>query len=84
MRAAFALSAGLLLVSRLAAAEPVDYARDVKPVLKERCYACHGALRQKAKLRLDAGALLRKGGRVAEQVAAGGAGCDVPGSGEAL
>ena len=31
----------------------VDYAKDIKPLLKERCYACHGALKQKAGLRLD-------------------------------
>ena len=34
-----------------AAGEPVDYLRDVKPVLKARCYSCHGSLQQKAKLR---------------------------------
>ena len=45
------------------AAEPVDYRRDVKPILSARCYSCHGALRQKAKLRLDTAALIRKGGR---------------------
>ena len=27
------------------AADPVDYARDVKPILKERCFACHGSSR---------------------------------------
>lgn len=46
-----------------AAAEPVDYARDVKPIFKQRCVACHGALAQKGKLRLDAGTLILKGGR---------------------
>ena len=35
----------------------VDYAREVKPLLKERCYSCHGALKQKAGLRLDTVAL---------------------------
>jgi len=40
----------------------VDYLRDVKPVLAARCYACHGALKQKAGLRLDTSALIRKGG----------------------
>src|SRR5579871_1945840 len=47
----------------LVAAEPVDYLRDIKPVLRERCYACHGALKQKSKLRLDTAALARTGGR---------------------
>ncbi|MDX1929588.1 MAG: PSD1 and planctomycete cytochrome C domain-containing protein [Pirellulaceae bacterium] len=40
----------------------VDYVRDIKPILKTRCYACHGALKQESELRLDSGALLRKGG----------------------
>src|SRR5262249_15132765 len=45
------------------AADPVDYARDVKPIFKERCYACHGALKQKGKLRLDTVALMTTGGK---------------------
>jgi len=40
----------------------VDYARDVKPILRDRCFSCHGALKQNAKLRLDSGELIRKGG----------------------
>ena len=48
-------------VGRLPAAE-VDYAREVKPLLKQRCYACHGALKQQAGLRLDTGAGIRQGG----------------------
>jgi len=42
-------------------AESVDYLRDIKPVLKTRCFSCHGALQQEAGLRLDAGSLIRKG-----------------------
>jgi mono/diheme cytochrome c family protein len=38
------------------------YLRDVKPVLARRCYACHGALKKKAGLRLDTGAGIREGG----------------------
>jgi hypothetical protein len=56
------LIAGLLAAGP-AAAGPVDYLRDVKPILKERCYACHGPLRQKSGLRLDTAALIRKGGK---------------------
>ncbi|MCA1686422.1 MAG: colicin uptake protein, partial [Planctomycetia bacterium] len=44
------------------APEPVDYLREVKPLLRGRCYACHGALKQKAGLRLDTGASIRRGG----------------------
>lgn len=41
----------------------VDYTRDIKPVLKARCYACHGVLQQKAGLRLDTGAAALRGGK---------------------
>jgi hypothetical protein len=43
-------------------AEPVDYLRDIKPILKSRCYACHGALKQESGLRVDTGHSLRQGG----------------------
>src|SRR5262249_59039477 len=46
-------------------------ARDVRPVLRERCYACHGALKQKGGLRLDAAALARQGGDTGPAVVAG-------------
>ena len=36
--------------------EAVDYLKDIKPVLKERCISCHGALKQKADLRVDTAA----------------------------
>jgi len=42
--------------------QPVDYLRDVKPLLKQRCYACHGALKQEAGLRLDTASSIRRGG----------------------
>ena len=29
------------------AADPVDYRKEIRPVLQERCYACHGALRRR-------------------------------------
>ncbi|HET6426552.1 MAG TPA: DUF1549 domain-containing protein, partial [Planctomycetaceae bacterium] len=53
----------LLSVAPVAAAEePVDYLRQVKPVLVARCVACHGALKQEANLRLDTAASAIKGG----------------------
>src|SRR5579872_1166755 len=42
--------------------EPVDYVQDIKPILSRRCYACHGALKQKNGLRLDTAVLAIKGG----------------------
>src|SRR5437867_2705663 len=47
----------------LAAAEPVDYLRDIKPILAQNCYACHGARMQMAGLRLDTAAAILKGGK---------------------
>jgi hypothetical protein len=44
------------------AAEPVDYLKQVKPLLKSRCFACHSSLKQEGSLRLDAGSLMKVGG----------------------
>ncbi len=51
----------LLAASPLAAAD-VDYLREVKAVLQERCFACHGALKQEGGLRVDTAAAMRQGG----------------------
>ena len=58
--AAFVL--GAMVPVGIARADGVDYERDIKPMLKARCYACHGALKQEAGLRLDTGGLIRQGG----------------------
>jgi hypothetical protein len=46
------------------AAEPLDYARDVRPVLAKSCFKCHGPDKaaRKGKLRLDVRAEALKGG----------------------
>ena len=49
-----------LLVTHSAFA--ADYLRDVKPLLEHKCYACHGAIKQQASLRLDTAAALKQGG----------------------
>jgi mono/diheme cytochrome c family protein len=49
----------------------VDYLREVKPLLRAHCYACHGALRQEAGLRLDTAELLKKGGKSGPALLAG-------------
>ncbi len=55
-----------LLTATLDAAEPanapVDYLKEVKPLLTAKCVACHGGLRQKGNLRLDTAKLAMKGG----------------------
>jgi hypothetical protein len=50
----------LLVPTSASAAEPVDFKKDVRPVLQERCFACHGALAQKGKLRVDSAADILK------------------------
>src|SRR6476661_3887341 len=72
MRTPVLLLASVTLIVALpfsaAAAEPsgpsgtIDYLKQVKPIFMERCVACHGALKQKGGLRLDAAPLLLKGG----------------------
>ena len=56
------------------AAERIDYVRAVKTILAARCYACHGALQQKAGLRLDTVLLVKKGGDSGPAIVAGQAG----------
>lgn len=46
----------------LFAAEPVDYRRDVQPILAKHCYECHGPDKQKSGLRLDTVAAAKEGG----------------------
>jgi hypothetical protein len=44
------------------AAEPIDFQRQVQPILERACVQCHGPEKQKGKLRLDTGEALQKGG----------------------
>ncbi len=72
MRSLFSLALALAFIgSSGRAAEPVDYVRKVKPILAHRCYACHGALQQKAGLRLDTAKSARAGGDNGPVVVAG-------------
>jgi hypothetical protein len=66
------LFAGCLVTGwQTAAAADVDYLKQVKPLLEARCYACHGALKQKGGLRLDTAALAIQGGDSGPAVVAG-------------
>jgi hypothetical protein len=74
------LKAALLLVFVLiasaaapsaAADEGVDYLRQVKPIFRQKCYACHGALKQNSGLRLDTALAIRQGGESGAAVAPG-------------
>jgi hypothetical protein len=45
-----------------AADRPVDFARDVRPILDRACTFCHGRAKQRGGLRLDDGAAAMRGG----------------------
>jgi hypothetical protein len=47
---------------QIACAQTVDYLREVKPILTAHCFTCHGAIKQKAGLRLDTVAHMKEGG----------------------
>ena len=62
--------AGML---RAQADEPaaVDYAREIRPLLKQHCVGCHGARKQESGLRLDAARLAIRGGDHGPAIVAG-------------
>ena len=60
----FALLLSLLPPSaRAAETDRVDFVRDIQPLFDAKCNTCHGPLRKKGGLRLDAGVLALKGGK---------------------
>ncbi|MDZ4782885.1 MAG: PSD1 and planctomycete cytochrome C domain-containing protein [Planctomycetia bacterium] len=59
------------LVGDARAAEPVDFARDVRPILESRCLACHGEKKQESELRFDLRDAAMKGGAGGEVIAPG-------------
>jgi hypothetical protein len=44
------------------AEQPLDFLRDVKPILAQRCFRCHSSLEQESNLRLDSVPAILKGG----------------------
>lgn len=61
----------LTSISNVLAASKIDYAIQIKPLLKERCYACHGVLKQQGKLRTDTAEFLKQGGKHGAALVAG-------------
>jgi cytochrome c553 len=65
-----------VLVAAAPAADPAGaefFEKKVRPVLAENCYQCHGPEKQKAGLRLDSAAAVRKGGESGPPVIPGNA-----------
>ena len=54
--------AALLLAGASVACAAVNFEKDIRPVLRERCVECHGPKKQKGALRFDARAFAFKGG----------------------
>ncbi|MCA8996867.1 MAG: hypothetical protein KDA80_07775, partial [Planctomycetaceae bacterium] len=63
-RTSWLLASAMLysICAEVRAAESVDFAHQVKPLLAQQCFACHGPLKQESNLRLDAGTLILAGG----------------------
>ncbi len=67
----FASHAVLLTSLARLAAEPVDYMKEIKPILSTACYQCHSTTQQKHGLRADTAAALFTGGQSGPAVVAG-------------
>ncbi len=65
---------GLSAASAPAEESAVDFLRDVKPILAQRCFRCHSSLKEESNLRLDSVASILKGGEQGTVVVAGKSG----------
>jgi mono/diheme cytochrome c family protein len=54
-----------------AVSRPVDFVRDIEPILARHCYDCHGPDLQEGRLRLDARQIVFKGGHAGPAVIPG-------------
>ena len=73
--AAPALAAAVAMcMGQASAAGPVDFEKDIKPILRHSCVQCHGPEKQKGKLRLDAKDAFLKGGDNGQVVTPGNPG----------
>jgi hypothetical protein len=55
----------------VAAKANVSFEKDIKPVLEKACFKCHGEEKQKAKLRVDSVAAIKKGSENGEVIVVG-------------
>lgn len=76
MRARHLLRIVIIAVMGVGAAhagDEVDFTRDILPVFREACVECHGAEKQKGKLRMDTREALLKGGEDGKVIEPGNA-----------
>src|SRR5262245_63586894 len=55
----------------LSAADKVDFAKEIQPLLQQNCVKCHGTEKQKGKLRLDSREAALKGGKAGPALVVG-------------
>lgn len=67
----FVASVFVLLLPARSAAEPVDFERQVWPILEAHCVGCHGAKQSYSNLRLDSRAAIERGGELGEVLMSG-------------
>ncbi|MFO0864174.1 MAG: DUF1549 domain-containing protein [Gemmataceae bacterium] len=53
---------------------PVDFQKDIRPIFVEKCFACHGALKQQGELRVDSVKGILEGGNNGPSIVAGKSG----------
>jgi len=70
---AIAMMLGWAAIPTRAADTKVDFTKEILPVLRENCFKCHGAEKQKGKLRLDSKEAALKGGKGGPAYVAGDA-----------
>jgi len=56
------ISSGSLLI-----AKPIDYEKQVRPILQDNCYTCHGAETQESGLRVDQRNVMLRGGDLGQR-----------------
>ena len=65
------VSSSSIDISKVNLQEAIFYDDLVKPILEDKCYGCHGASKQKGKLRLDEPQYILKGGKDGVVIVAG-------------
>lgn len=58
-----ALAAVAFATGMARAEDKIDFAKQIRPIMADNCYKCHGPKKEKGKLRLDTLAAFEKGGK---------------------